>query len=778
MKYLLLYLYLLPVICLAQKFTISGYVKDKRSGENMIGASVFNVKTTQGTTTNNYGFYSLTLTADSALIRFSYVGHQNTVVQILLTQDTVLNVELDIAGVLQEIVIEGNTEEAIQNTTRMGTIDVPIEQINKIPALLGETDVMKVLQLLPGVQGGTEGSSGLYVRGGGPDQNLILLDGVPVYNASHLFGFFSVFNSNAINHVELIKGGFPARFGGRLSSVIDISMKEGNLKEFKGEGSIGVVASRITLEGPIKKDQTSFIVSARRTYIDILSRPIIQAASQGDIIAGYYFYDLNAKVNHKVDDRNRLYLSAYLGNDKAYSRYKDEWTNNDQHTSYEDEFGLRWGNITTALRWNRIVNKKLFSNLTATYSRYRFDVFADFKETIEENGTSRTTFNSADYESGIRDYALKLDFDYLPGPTHFVKFGGQAMQHLFTPGVFSYQSNEESDTTFGANKIFAKEFYAYLEDDIHLSQNLKINVGIHGSGFLVNNKLYHSIQPRVAARYLLSPAMSLKVSYAQMTQYLHLLTNAGLGLPTDLWVPATEQVKPEQSYLYSIGFAYNLNSKYEFSIEGYYKEMTGLIEYKEGASYVDIENDWQTKVTRGNGESYGSEFFVQKKTGKFSGWIGYTLAWNYRTFPEIDEGRRFPYKYDRRHDIEIALVYELSEKKDLSLTWVYGTGAAISLPNDTYAGAPGHTPYPASEVQHYDGRNNYRMKAYHRMDISYSIKKKTKYGERTWSFALYNAYSRKNPFFMDINYTKDGEKKFIQYSLFPIIPSAAVHFKF
>jgi outer membrane receptor for ferrienterochelin and colicin len=775
MKKILFLILFMPLIASAQKHTISGVVKDLASGESLIGASIFDLKSGHGTTTNAFGFYSLTLPEDSVLLRFSYVGYQASILKMYLNRDAIINHELN-GSVLQEVVIEGNVDEAIQNTTRMGTIDIPIEQIKKMPALLGETDVLKVLQLLPGVQSGTEGSSGLYVRGGGPDQNLILLDGVPVYNASHLFGFISVFNADAINHVELVKGGFPARYGGRLSSVIDISMKEGNQKTFKGEGSIGVVASRLTLEAPIIKDRTSFIVSARRTYIDVLTRPLIQLASEGDAVAGYYFYDLNAKINHKVDDKNRLYLSAYLGNDKAYSRYKDDYTDNDRHVTIEDKFGLQWGNITTALRWNSIINKKLFSNVTATYSRYRFGVFADFKETVEEGGNSNTEYSNVDYISGIRDYAVKVDFDFLPAPEHFIKFGAQGMRHLFTPGVFSYKSNQESDTTFGAKKIYASEFFAYAEDDIQISDKLKINLGVHASLFNVDEHSYTSVQPRVAARYLLTDLMSIKASYAQMTQYLHLLTNAGLGLPTDLWVPSTPDVGPENSYLSSAGVAYNL-SKFEVSLEAYYKIMKGLIEYKEGASFTDIQNDWQRKVTSGSGETYGTELFLHKKTGKLNGWIGYTLAWNYRKFPDIDNGQRFPYKYDRRHDVEIAVMYQVKENKELALTWVYGTGTAISLANSTYAAMPGPNRW-SNEIQYYEGRNNYRMKAYHRLDLSYTIKKKTKYGERAWSYSIYNVYSRRNPFFMDIGYDKNGNKKFIQYSLFPIIPSIAFHFKF
>jgi hypothetical protein len=776
--YLVSFIILITLSAKAQKFTISGTIKDRASGENLIGASIFNVSTGQGTTSNTYGFYSITLPKDTVLLRISYVGYESSIIKILLSRDTTMNIEMGEGKLLQEVVINANEEEKIQNTTRMGTIDVPIDQIKAMPAFLGETDVLKVLQLLPGVQSGTEGSSGLYVRGGGPDQNLILLDGVPVYNASHLFGFFSVFNADALNHVELVKGGFPARYGGRLSSVIDINMKEGNMKEFKGEGSAGLIASKITLEGPIVKDKTSFIISARRTYIDILSRPLIKSSSGGNNVVGYYFYDLNGKINHKIDENNRIYLSTYMGDDKAYARFKGEFGN----TKYKEEAGLKWGNVTTALRWNSIWNKKLFSNLTTTYSRYRFKVFTNYNEESTSAGTPSTIYYENEYFSGIRDYAIKLDFDYIPSPNHLVKFGAQAIQHLFSPGVFSYKGNEAADTTFGAKKVYAKEFFAYLEDDIVVTEKLKFNIGAHASGFLVDDKFYHSIQPRLSARYLLSPSVALKASYAQMTQYIHLLTNAGLGLPTDLWVPSTPTVGPEQSYLTSVGAVYNLNSTYEFSVEGYYKEMTGLIEYKDGASYLDIEKDWQTKVETGKGESYGAEFFLQKKTGRINGWIGYTLSWSNRQFDNINEGKKFPYKYDRRHDVEIAATYQWKKNKELGFTWVYGSGTALSLPSATYEKLPAeegsYRYYGNENIDHYDGRNNYRMSAYHRLDFSYTTTKKTKWGERSWVIGVYNVYNRKNPFYMDKGYDKNGDKKFIQYSLFPVIPSVSYRFKF
>ena len=357
-----IFLFFLSTVGFSQKISVSGTVKEEGTGENLIGANIYDKISQKGTVANQFGFYSYTTSGDSLDLYFSFVGFQAKHIQFKANKDTVINVTLVPDGNLEEVVVSASDMDQIQEVTRMSSINVPIEQIKELPALMGEVDVFKVLQLLPGVQSGTEGGSGLYVRGGGPDQNLILLDGVPVYNASHLFGFFSVFNADAINNVELIKGGFPSRYGGRLSSVIDISMKEGNMQEFKGEGSIGLIASKVTVEGPIKKDKTSFILSARRTYLDILARPIIKAATEGDENIGYYFYDLNGKVNHIINDKNRLYLSVYSGDDKAYSKFKNFYVNDNERTDYDEEFGLKWGNFISALRWNNVINSRLFSN--------------------------------------------------------------------------------------------------------------------------------------------------------------------------------------------------------------------------------------------------------------------------------------------------------------------------------------------------------------------------------------------------------------------------------
>lgn len=768
----------LPVAAHAQKFTISGFVKDSESGESLIGTTILNQKNQEGTTSNIHGFYSLTQKTDSVSLLISYVGYQPQKIVFLLKKDTTLSINM-ITALLDEVVIEASRADPIHDDSQMSTISVPLEQIKALPALMGEVDVLKVLQLLPGVQSGNEGSSGLYVRGGGPDQNLILLDGVPVYNVAHLFGFFSVFNADAINHVELIKGGFPARYGGRLSSVIDIHMKEGNMQEIKGEGSIGLIAAKATVEGPIAKNKTSFLVSARRTYIDILAKPFIKASTEGEN-AGYYFYDLNFKVNHIINPKNRIYASSYLGDDRAYSKIEDFYVSNNKRHEYKEQYGLSWGNTITALRWNRVFSPKLFGNLTATHSRYRFDVFRNFEEVIKSPTEVEKTFAKDEYRSGIRDFAIKLDFDWLPQHNHYIRFGSNVILHQFSPGVYSFRSTEESDTLIGTPKIQAQEYAAYVEDDFKVNNRLKINAGVHASAFHVEGRWYNSIQPRISSRWMLTNNTSLKLSYASMTQFIHLLTNAGLGLPTDLWVPSTSTIKPQRANQVALGLAKTMKVL-ELSVEGYYKEMHNLIEYKDGASYANLETDWQQKVvTNGKGESYGMEVLLQKKKGHVSGWLGYTLSWTNRQFEEINDGKWFPYKYDRRHDISFALTHTWNDRMDFSMAWVFGTGTAVTLPTAEYAGANiyqniHHYPSP---VKYFESRNNFRMRDYHRLDISISFWKNKKWGQRKWTIGVYNVYNRQNPFFMELGVDKNGNKKFLQYSLFPFIPSVSYSFKF
>lgn len=769
-----------PFLLRSQNFTISGFVTDSESGEAITGANIFSPTTLSGTQSNTYGFYSITLPSDSVELRFSYVGYPAKRLVFYLDRDTSINVELLPVTTLSEVQVTAEAADRIEESSSMSTIHIPIHQIKAVPGFLGETDVLKTIQLLPGVQSGGEGQSGIYVRGGSPDQNLILLDGVPVYNASHLFGFFSVFNADAIRDVNLIKGGFPARYGGRLSSVLDISMKEGNMREFRGTASIGLVAARATLEGPIVQDKTSFIVSFRRTYLDLLMRPVIRASfreqdSEGDL--GYYFYDLNAKINHRFSNKDRLFFSIYAGDDRFYFWERDEYY---RDFLDEAEAGLGWGNITSALRWNRQWNPQLFSNSTLTFSRYR--MYTEIAARSIDRIDNYEDFVSLIYNSGIRDWGAKMDFDYLPSPEHHIRFGGNLILHRFNPGLFEFKHIDTEidyrfEETVGQSKVNASQIYLYAEDDFTITDRLKINAGLHFSAFLVQNKIYPSLQPRISGRYLLPNASSLKFAFSTMQQNIHLLTFEGIGLPTDLWLPSTRQIKPQKSWQIAAGYARSIRRNLEFSAEVYYKEMDNVLSYQDGEGIFDV-SDWQSRVTQGKGYSYGLELLLQKKTGRLNGWIGYTLSWTNRKFDQLNFGERFPYRYDRRHDISVVGIYDINERVSFSGTWVYGTGNAVTLPVSSYIGSTQEHRFRRS-FQYYGSRNDFRMNAYHRLDFGFNFKRQRTNYLRTFSIGAYNAYSRQNPFFIylgdEYNFNPEtgrGEytETFRQISLFPIVP--------
>lgn len=760
----------LLTVASSQKTTINGYISDIKTGERLAGASVFVLNRDLGTSSNTYGFYSITLPKDSVEISFSYVGYETRIEKLLLQNNLTLNIQLNPAESLTEVLVTSTKKESIQNKSQMSSIDLPVATIKSLPALLGESDLLKAIQLLPGIQGGAEGSSGIYVRGGGPDQNLILLDGVPVYNVSHMFGFFSVFNTDALQGVEVIKGGFPARYGGRLSSVIDIRMKEGNKNEFHGEGGIGLIASRLTLEGPLgKKKNVSYMISGRRTYIDLFMRPISRAASQGEADVGYYFYDLNAKVNFTLGSKDRLYLSGYSGDDKFISREDYESGSAGNKNSFSAK--LKWGNVTAVARWNHEFSRKLFGNLTFYNSRYDFSVSAD--DRYKEGGVEERYFLK--YFSGIRDWTARYDLDFLPSPDHFIKAGISATTHSYKPGALQSKVTSSSfneDTLINYRFIEAQEYDMYVEDDIRLSSKFKVNLGVHASGFHVNQKFMAALQPRVSIRYLLTTDISLKASYVKMNQYIHLLTNSGVGLPTDLWVPVTENIPQQVANQGAIGIAW-LKNKYEISVEGYYKHMKNIIDYKEGASYLNANSNWEDKVEIGYGWSYGTELFIQRKVGRLTGMFGYTWSFSNRKFPNLNNGKTFPYKYDRRHDLKVAGVYKINDRLEISGDWVYGTGQAVTLPTETYLNPDG------TQVEVYEGKNNFRMRAFHHLDVSAKFSKKKKKGVRSWVISIYNVYNRQNAFFIYRTQEWNTDKPvFKQVSLFPIIPSISYQFKF
>jgi len=805
-KFLSTLILFFPLFIFSQKtITISGYLDESETGEKLLGGTIYDLNSGKGTVTNDYGFYSLTLPIDSVRIRISYIGFTTQVFEDYLENDIQINFSLK-NQMLNEVEILSSKEEFIHQKSEMSSIDLSMDKVKNLPAFFGENDIMKTIQLLPGVQTGSEGTSGIYVRGGGPDQNLILLDGVPVYNASHLFGFFSVFNSDAINSTKLVKGGFPARYGGRLSSVIDIKMKEGNMKKFHGQGSIGLIASKISLEGPIIKDKTSFILSARRTYLDILAKPFIAANqrnqnskgsenSSSSTSGGYYFYDFNGKINHKINEKHRLYLSNYMGRDKAYLDFNVNYNIDSLAQSENSQSELSWGNIISALRWNYMLNNKVFINTTLRYSKYDFLISLGNETQSVNNANNSSITNIRNYSyaylSNIEDWSAKVDVDWMPNPDHLVKFGVGDIYHTFIPGVTTIDFGS-ADTSIGLNyggqNHYAHEVSFYGEDDWKVNKNLKGNAGIHISSFFVGSKNYSFLQPRLSLRYLINDKSSFKMGYSKMGQFLHLLTNSGIGLPTDLWVPATEKIKPQFSDQIAIGYARTFNDEIELSIEGYYKTMNNLIEYKDGASFNDAQNDWQEKVHVGKGSSYGLELLIEKKIGKTTGWIGYTLSWTNRLFDSINFGNTYPYRYDRRHDIGIAITHEFNERINCGIVWVYGTGNAVTLGLESYSSfnssMVGDLPNfnlsnpSVTTIDHINSRNNYRMPAYHRLDVSVNIKKEKKWGERTLSFGVYNAYSRQNPFYLEFTRNENGDPQLSQFSLFPLIPSITYSFKF
>lgn len=801
----------------AQYYTISGYITDEKSGETLINASIYDINSRKGTVANVYGFYSLTLPQGQIDLQYSYVGYATQARKFELKKDTVINIRFKSSVDLQEITVIGHQRITGVQSAQMSAVEVPISQIKTVPTLFGEADLVKALQLLPGVQSGSEGSTGMYVRGGGPDENLFLLDGIPVYNVNHMAGFFSVFNPDAVKNVTLYKGSFPARFGGRLSSVIDVRMNDGNDKEIHGNVSVGIISSKINIEGPIIKEKTTFNISARRTYSDLLLQPIIMLGmaqnfqdEEGKLSSGYYFYDLNAKINHKFSNNDRLFFNLYMGDDIIYTNFRNKQTNiydEEEQIRYESSNRMNlkwnWGNIVSSIRWNHTINNKLFMNATAAYTRYRFNmgVGTTMKNTTTYPDSIKKESSEVfmGYKSGIEDYTLKTDFDYAPHPNHDVKFGVNYTNHTFRPGVSvaRIDVNESGqtlavDTMIGDKNVYSHETMFYAEDNISIGYALKANLGLHYSFFNVQKETYHSLQPRLGLRLLANDNLSFKAGYAAMSQNVHLLSNSYVSLPTDLWVPVTKRIKPMRSHQYSVGAFYNLKDIVDLSVEGYYKSMHNLIEYKDGATFLGSSTGWEDKVVMGDGWAYGIEFLAQKSIGKTTGWIGYTWSKSERLFnrpgQELNYGKVFPAKYDRRHDVSLVVSHKFSDRFDLSGTWIFSTGNTGTLAMQHYVAAttPDTNNNTSDALNYISGRNNFRFNPYHRMDIGMNFHKKKKHGTRTWNISIYNAYNNNNPFLV---YPKEDQqynpatgtfvtkKSLVQVSVFPIIPSISYSYK-
>jgi hypothetical protein len=777
-------IYLTAAGQIPKKFTVSGYVKEAGSGESLIGVNIYIPALQTGTSTNNFGFYSVTLPAnDSVKMVVSYVGFASETVNLVLQNDIEMNIDLKQSILLNEVLITADKVERQSESAKMSTVKLQVAQIKNVPSLLGEKDVLKVIQLMPGVQKGTEGTSGIYVRGGGPDQNLIILDDAIVYNASHLFGFFSLFNGDALKSVELTKGGFPARYGGRLSSVVEMNMKEGNKEEWHGEGGIGLISSRFTLEGPLKKNKSSILLSGRRTYADIILRPIIASLDEGT--TGYFFYDLNAKINYDFGRKNKLYLSGYFGKDKFYIKYRS--------TGYKEDIGFQWGNATGTVRWNHLFSNKLFANASAIFSNYQFGIYEKYMVPRENKNYY------VEYYSGIRDFSFKYDIDYIPNTNHWIKAGALSIVHRFNPHAFVEFDGQSNTDIRDVTNIYGVESGLYIEDTWQPVQTLKFNGGLRYSHFLASKKQYHFIEPRISMAWRLKNDFAIKGSYAGMNQFIHMVSGTGISLPTDLWVPSTNRIRPQQSKQAALGLVKDIrNPEIAFSLEGYYKTMNHVIGYKEGATFLELDeassgsaNNWEDNVTAGRAWSYGIELLIQKKEGRFSGWVGYTLSWTQMQFDSLNFGNKFYARYDRRHDISVVGVYKLKDNITLSGTWVYGTGNAVTLAKSEYI-APTHELFTSPPYQYnpyyfhrtvmdYEEKNNFRMKSYHRLDVGIQFHKVKKNGERTWEISVYNVYNRKNPFFYYPETKIENDKEYgilKQVSLFPILPSFTYSFKF
>jgi hypothetical protein len=780
----------IPIFCLLMwalalqaqnKFSITGYVKDSLSSENLIGATVsFNAQQ-KGVNSNGYGFYSVTLPEGHYVLTASYVGYISKYMEIDLDKNINLNFLINLRNnTNEEVVVYAKKKDANVTSAQMGKIDLSMSQVKNLPVLFGEVDIMKTLQLLPGVSNAGEGNTGLYVRGGGPDQNLIMLDDAIVYNTGHLFGFFSIFNGDAIKNTTLIKGGMPAQYGGRLSSVLDVSMKEGNMNKYEVDGGLGLLASRLSVQGPLVKQKASFIVSFRRTYLDLLVSPFVPRSSSF-YGSGYYFYDLNAKVNFQFSEKDRVYLSGYFGRDVF------DFRNSQRSFSTK----IPWGNSTATLRWNHVFNRKLFANTTLLYNDYKF-AFNGAQDNFALN-----------LSSGIHDLSVKTDFDYFLNPKHKIRFGGLYTYHTFTPNILNGHQDSVIFTPNNSNIKYAREAAVYLQDDWQVSQKMDISAGIRFSAFEQvgpftiyqtdadgnktdsthfgkgqNVKTYGGPEPRLTLRYMLNDQTSLKASVSRNLQYIHLVSNAGTTLPTDLWVPSTYLVQPQISWLYAAGLFKNFsNNMFETSVELYYKQMQNQIEYKEG--YTPSLSDPEGSFVFGKGWSYGAEWYINKSKGRFTGWLGYTLSWTWRQFPALNNGQKFPAKYDRRHDLSAVGVYELNTHWKLSAVFVFASGNATSYPEKFYV-------IEGTLTQDFSRINQYRLPPYDRLDLAaiYTpTHKKNKKLHTSWVFSIYNVYNRLNPYFIYFDQTGspfDGtlQVQAKKVSLFPILPSVTWNFHF
>lgn len=746
-------------ITYAQTISVSGYMINK-DGREVIPSAVIHLDQVPKTKSNSFGYFSFSAIPGTRLITVEMPGFRTYDIRLRLERDTTLYLELSPWEVqLDEVRI------TTPLANEQGNYHLTAEQIKNVPTILSEPDVLKVLQLMPGVQGGAEGTAGIHVRGGSPDQTLILMDGVPVYNVNHLFGFFSVFNPDAVAAVELYKNHLPARFGGRLSSVVDIAMREGNRREAKKSFQIGPLSSKIMVEGPIKKDTSSYLISVRRTWLDVLAGTAQRLA--GGSYARIGFYDLNAKLNFQPNLRNRFFLSFYTGNDG----FKNGVTSGDERSLYS----FQWGNLTGIARWNHIFGPKLFKNSTLSFTNYRFQI-SNSVRSVDINYLSRTS-------SRIADISYKSDFTYSLTKGE-IQFGVETTLHRFAPEIVQLKGDVEEINPSSVDPTYMLDTHGYVDYSYHPIDKVRLQAGVHYNLLHVNHKTYHGLQPRLSVQ--VSPwekAGGFRASYMQTMQFLHLLTNASLGLPTDLWVPITDRIPPQRATQYSVGMYGDFCKQFDWSLDVYTKTMRNLLEYTEGANFLNNPDlRWFDRVTTGHGSSKGIEMLVQKQGRILSGFVSYTLSRTDRTFEALNEGQTFPYRYDRRHSLNVSAQYIFTKLRSVQLLFTANSGGYVTIPTQRFGGAPlplfvggqgsANLDY-FNELGAFPLRNNLKMPFYHRLDLSYKTAKQKKKGLRTWTFSVYNTYSHRNAFFL---FVSDNQLK--KFTLFPILPSLSYEFRF
>ena len=748
-------------------FIISGYIEDNSTGERLIGATVLESINLTGKISNTWGFFSIRIDTCPVMMEFSSIGYEIERITFIQPRDTFILISLKPVPIeIDEVTVTASQKHS--SLSFVSTQAIPLRKIEKLPVLMGETDLLKGIQLLPGVQPGVEGTSGIYIRGGSNDQNLILLDGVPVYNVNHLFGFFSVFNTDALNNVTLYKGAFPARYGGRISAVLAINMKEGNNKEFQGKASVGLLSSRLLLEGPIVKHQSSFLFSARRSYFDLFVTPVVKAIS--GVGAGYYFQDINLKANYTINEKNKFFLSVYTGKDKYYLKTSETISYESEKLANSSKTNVNWGNITTSLRYNLILNNKTFSNYIINYSHYRINNIQEYRNTTIIDNEAEKEKNSFSATSGIRDIAGKLNLNFEPNNKHFIRMGFDSYIHFIRPDVQFLNSTRLLQENDEPEVIRSYEFAAYIEDESSFTKVTKLNIGLRYSHYLVGVKQFPNLEPRLILSQGLGNNLSIKAAWSRSTQYLQLLSTSTVILPTDIWVPTTKTLKPVLSDQFVMGIYYNYNERWKVEVETYYKNMYNMIEYREGTVLSSPDFRWQDEVVSGKGSSYGIEFLINKTYGKNQGWVSYTLNKSERTFLEKNDGNPYPYQYDRRHVVNAVFNYTLNKKTSIGYAWVFMSGNYITLATGEYAGALNTFPdfmitNSLYNPEYYTEVNGYRTPAYHRLDISVNRQKIKKERLRTWKFGVYNVYARRNALFVGVD--SEGVK---QASILLMIP--------